>query len=496
VSKGKYGDLPVVGAAAYKAFGQKRYQLQEVGALPEGTEVLVRCNVANARSQSAKLAFLNLRDTLHSIQAVVAASETLSRQLVKFAATLSAETIVDVIGTLKEPHEPVKSATISNRELHIAQVWIISKAVPQLPIQIEDVELAIPIEGAAEDAKAENGRPVVSMNTRLDNRVLDIRSTLNHAILQVQSGVGDSFYEFLKKRGFMSIHSPKILGSPSEGGSEVFEVKYFNTKAYLAQSPQLYKQMMIAGGHKRVMETAPVFRAENSNTSRHLTEYTSLDLEMEFVDDYSEVMHVIRDLLHHILTELGTTYSNQTERVRQSYPTEPFKLPADPKDIPILTFSEGIKMLNEAGIEAIDDGEADINSTQEKKLGDLVSAKFNTDFYILKEYPLKARAFYTFPKDGDATSKYSHSFDFMMRGQEVLSGAQRIHNHDMLVNELKSRGIPITGGLTDYVRSFSYGCPPHGGGAFGLERIVCNYLGLPNVRLGTLFPRDPSRLSP
>jgi len=153
-------------------------------------------------------------------------------------------------------------------------------------------------------------------------------------------------------------------------------------------------------------------------------------------------------------------------------------------------------MLNEAGIPAVDDGETDINSTQEKKLGDLVAQKHNTDFYILKEYPLKARAFYTFPKGGDLKAKYSHSFDFMMRGQEVLSGAQRIHNHEMLVQRLKDMDIPITGGLTDYVRCFSYGCPPHGGGAFGIERIVLNWLDLKNVRLATLFPRDPSRVTP
>jgi aspartyl/asparaginyl-tRNA synthetase len=215
--------------------------------------------------------------------------------------------------------------------------------------------------------------------------------------------------------------------------------------------------MMIASRFKRVMEAGPVFRAENSNTSRHLTEYTSLDLEMEFVDDYSEVMHLIRDLLHHILTELGTTYSRQTERVRKAYKAEPFKLPSKPEEIPIITFSEGIAMLNEAGVDAVDDGETDINSTQEKKLGDLVAQKYKSDFYILKEYPLKARAFYTFPKGGDLKAKYSHSFDFMMRGQEVLSGAQRIHNHEMLVQRLKDMDIPITAGLKDYVQCFSYG---------------------------------------
>jgi aspartyl/asparaginyl-tRNA synthetase len=234
-----------VGAADYKPFTQKRYQLHDLSSVPDGTDVLIRCDVANARSQSAKLAFLNLRDSLDSIQAVIAASETLSRQLVKFASTIPPESLIDVIGTVKETKEVIKSATIQDRELHIAQIWIISKSVPQLPIQVEDAELAIPIEGAGDDQKGESGRPLVSLSTRLDNRMLDLRSTLNQAIFDIHSGVNDSFYEFLKARKFRSVRTPKILGSPSEGGSEVFEVTYFGKKAYLAQSPQLYKQVSI-----------------------------------------------------------------------------------------------------------------------------------------------------------------------------------------------------------------------------------------------------------
>jgi aspartyl-tRNA synthetase len=247
-----------------------------------------------------------------------------------------------------------------------------------------------------------------------------------------------------------------LLGSPSEGGANVFEVTYYKQKAYLAQSPQLYKQMLIASRFKRVMEIGPVFRAEDSNTSRHLSEYTSMDLEMEFVDDYSEVMFLIRDLLHYILTQLNTKFSKQTERVRQTYNAAPFALPEKAEDVPIITFTEGIQMLKEAGIEASD--AEDVNSQQEKALGDLVLKKYNSDFYILKEYPLAARAFYTFPKGGDLNAKFSNSFDFMMRGQEVLSGAQRIHDHEMLRTKLKTLGLDPDGtGFKDYVSCFSYG---------------------------------------
>ena len=357
VSKGQYGETPIVGSKDYKPLGRKRTPMYNLGDKGDGDEVAVRCRVTNARSQSAKLAFLNLRDQFDTVQAVVAASDTLSRQFVKFAAGIPGESIVDVIGTVREPKEPVKSATISDRELHVTQLWIVSKAVPQLPIQIDDAEQAIPSDAAGtEDQRAESGRPLVGLATRLDHRVLDLRATLNKSIFEIRDGVHQLFEEFLRREKFIKIDTPKLLGAPSEGGSNVFTVKYFERNAYLAQSPQLYKQMLIAAEYKRVFETAPVFRAENSNTSRHLTEYTSLDLEMEFENDYSEALYLIRDLLLYILNGLQTRYQRQTERVRKEYRSEPFKIPSQPQDVPILEFSEGVKMLQAAGVE-ISEGE-------------------------------------------------------------------------------------------------------------------------------------------
>jgi aspartyl-tRNA synthetase len=444
----------------------------------DGTEVLVRVDVATARSQSAKLAFLNFRDGLDSIQAVVAASEQLSRQLVKFAATIPPESVVDVVGLAKDVPEPIKSASISNKELHIQQIWVVSRAVPQLPIQVADAEQRVPGEDTATEQQDESGRPLVGLSTRLDNRVLDLRSALGHAIFEVRDGVKDAFTDFLVQRRFKSIDTPKLLGSPSEGGANVFKVGYYKREAFLAQSPQFYKQMLISSRFKRVMEIGPVFRAEDSNTSRHLSEYTSMDLEMEFVDDYLEVVHVIRDLMHHILQTLSTKFARETEAVRKIYPSEPFKLPAKGEGIPIVEFEEGVKWLNEKGIET--DAGDDINSQQERALGDIVREKFATDVYILNGYPHAARAFYTFPRNGDLGAKYSNSFDFMMRGQEVLSGAQRIHDADLLARKMKGLGLdPESPGFKDYVDAFKYGCPPHGGGAFGLERVVCNWLALP-----------------
>jgi aspartyl-tRNA synthetase len=353
ISKGQYGETAIVGSKDYKPLSRKRHQMHQLADVPDGEEIAVRCRVTNARSQSAKLAFLNLRDRFDSIQAVVAASDTLSRQFVKFAAGVPGESIVDVVGIIKEPKEAIKSATIGNRELHITQLWVVSKSVPQLPIQIDDAEQAIPSDAtAAEEQKSEGGRPLVGLATRLDNRVLDLRATLNKSIFEIRDGVHQLFEEFLRKQDppFIKIDTPKLLGAPSEGGSNVFTVKYFDRNAYLAQSPQLYKQMLIAAEYKRVFETAPVFRAENSNTSRHLTEYTSLDLEMEFENDYSEVMYFIRDLLLYILNGLQTRYQTQTERVRKEYHAEPFKIPSTPEKVPILNFADGVKLLGEAGV--------------------------------------------------------------------------------------------------------------------------------------------------
>jgi aspartyl-tRNA synthetase len=351
VSKGHYGETPIIGSAEWKPLSIPLRKLVTLADVADGTEVAVRCRVTNARSQSAKLAFLNLRDGHDSIQAVVAASDTLSRQMVKFASTIPAESVVDVVGLVKDAPVPVNSATISLKELHITQLWIVSKALPQLPIQVEDAELRIPTENAATEEVAASGRPLVQLATRLDNRVLDLRSTLNRAIMEIRDGVHILFEEYLRKHHFLKIDTPKLLGAPSEGGSNVFEVKYFDKKSYLAQSPQLYKQMLIAADYKRVFETAPVFRAENSNTSRHLTEYTSLDLEMEFESDYQDVIHFIRDLMFSILQGLQQRYQKQTERVRKEYKTEPFLLPASSSEIPILSFAEGVALLKETGVE-------------------------------------------------------------------------------------------------------------------------------------------------
>ncbi|KAJ9630938.1 hypothetical protein H2203_001466 [Taxawa tesnikishii (nom. ined.)] len=513
ISKEDYGILPTLGAQQYESTGDKWADLAEVAkkysetsSMDEsgGDTIIFRARVVNVRPQSAKLAFPMFKQGFDTIQAVVAASETLSRQMVKFTTTIPNESIVLVHGVVKKPKEPVNSATISHLEIHVKKIYVEAKA-EVLPMQVTDVERPLPTEGE-EEAKDPEGRPVVTLNTRLNNRVIDLRGKHNRAIFTIKDGVVALFQEFLRSKGFTGIQTPKLLGAPSEGGANVFEVTYFEKKAYLAQSPQLYKQMLIAAGYNRVMEVGPVFRAENSNTARHLTEFTGLDLEMEFKTNYHEVVKVLEDLMLYIFKGLRERYSRETELVRSIYNVEDFKLP-ESGEVPRLPWTEGIKMLREDGIEIGDFD--DLSTPQEKHLGALVLKKYGTDFYVLDKFPLAIRPFYTMPaldapahsteKVEDPNAGYSNSYDFFMRGQEILSGAQRIHNAEFLQKRMREGVTPVdpnSDGLRDYVNAFRYGCPPHAGGGIGLERIVMLYLGLPNIRLASLFPRDPSRLIP
>jgi aspartyl-tRNA synthetase len=496
VSADSYGELPLCGSADFKPTGLKREDLSNIADL-EDKEIVFRCWVENARVQSAKLAFLNLRQGLNTVQAVVAASDKFSKQMVKFCGNVSTESTLLVTGLVKRVQEPIKSATIKDFEIHIFKLFVEVKAQTPLPLQVDDAERPLPSEGLGdEDETAKDGdaRPLVGLNTRLNNRTLDLRAKINHAIFVIKSGVCSLFQEFLGQHGFTLIHTPKILGAASEGGANVFELKYFDRPAFLAQSPQLFKQMLIASRFQKVMEIGPVFRAENSNTARHLTEFTGLDMEMEIQEDYHEVMSVLEDLMLFIFKELNARFKKETDLVRSAYHVEEFKLP-ESGNVPRIPFKEGIKMLREAGEELGDYD--DLTTPQEKHLGRLVLQKYGSDFYTLDQFPLAIRPAYTMPSPHDP--QLSNSYDMFMRGQEILSGAQRIHNADLLAEMMRKHDPPIDpngAGTKDYVECFRYGCPPHGGGGFGLERIVQFWLGLPNIRMTSLFPRDPQRVVP
>ena len=353
-------------------------------------------------------------------------------------------------------------------------------------IKEEDEEEQHSIEGGEKEKKKPS---TVGQEIKLDYRVIDMRAPANLAIFKIESAVQYYFREFLFKNEFHEIHTPKLIGTASEGGANVFEVKYFKTKAFLAQSPQLYKQMAVQGDLMKVFEIGPVFRAENSQTHRHLTEFVGLDMEMRFNYHYSEVLDVIDALFIHILNGIEKNYKNEIEIISQQFNISPLEYNKE-KNLRI-TYAEGMKLLRDSG-EKISDLD-DISTTQEKLLGKIIKEKYGTDFYFMDKFPLAVRPFYTMPDPED--ENLSNSYDFFIRGEEISSGAQRIHDSDLLLKRAKELKVDITP-IQAYVDCFKYGAYPHAGCGVGLERVVMLYLGLKNIRKTSMFPRDPKRLSP
>lgn len=466
--------------------GIERIKINTLSKKNEGQTVVFRARVHSSRQKSNKMNFITFRQQNSLIQGLVAANDTtISKKMVKWSASINLESIVLVHGVVETTPEEITSCTVKDVEIKITKLYVISSAPAQLPILIEDAS-------RSEEEAEKAGLPVVNLDTRLDYRVIDLRTVTNQAIFRINSGVCTLFREYLLQKGFVEVHTPKLMGAPSEGGANVFKVQYFKGDAYLAQSPQLAKQMLIAADFEKVFEIAPVFRAENSNTPRHMTEFTGLDLEMAFEEHYDEVIDTLVDMFMYIFNGLKTRFADEIAIVRKQYPVEEFKLPKDGKMVRI-PFKEGIQMLREAG-EDVPDLE-DLSTPHEKLLGKLVHDKYDTDFYILDKFPLAVRPFYTMPDPEDP--RYSNSYDFFMRGEEILSGAQRIHDAKLLSERMKAHEVdPTSEGLKDYVDAFTYGAPPHGGGGIGLDRVVMFYLGLGNIRRATLFPRDPKRLRP
>ena len=437
--------------------------------------------------------FTFVRSGLYTVQGVAFQSDSISPAMIQYIGNLPAESVVDVRGIVVVPDTPVHSATQKDVEVHMTHFYCVCKASVTLPFQMED---ACRPDAAVEAVVGEYNEDTevavvgqVGQKMRLDYRWLDLRTPANQAIFRIESMVGTLFREFLGKRGFVEIHTPKLIGGASEGGSDVFTLNYFGQPACLAMSPQLHKQMTAAcSGFERVYEIGPVFRAENSNTRRHLCEFTGMDLEMAIHEHYDEVLHVMSELFIYIFDGISERCRDELERVREQHPFEDLQYLRPTLK---LTYPEGCALLREAGV-AQDDYD-DLSTENEKKLGDLVKAKYGTDFYFMDKYPSAVRPFYTMP---DPTNpKVSNSYDFFIRGQEIVSGAQRIHEPDLLQERAKAYGIDLNS-IEAYVNSFRHGALPHGGGGIGLERVVMLYLNLPNIRKTAWFPRDPKRISP
>lgn len=372
---------------------------------------------------------------------------------------ITVESVVSVVGVVKEGKNKLNSF-----EIQIERVEVISKVKEELPIQVNTENLE------------------VNLDTMLNNRVLSLRHEKVSSIFKVQNLIVDAFREFLNKEGFTEIYTPKIVKEGAEGGTEVFKVKYFEEQAYLAQSPQFYKQMMVAAGYERVFEVGHAYRAEEHNTNRHLNEYVSMDLEFGFIEDEFDIMSLEEELLKYILKKLqeeGMKYLNVLN----------VELPLMNDEIPKIEFNEAIKVLKENY--GKQDLEGDLDPEAEKLICKYAKEKLGSEFIFLINYPRRKRPMYTMPNGEEGT----HSFDLLFRGIEITTGGQRIHDYNMLVENMKYKGFNPDS-YESYLKVFKYGMPKHGGLAIGLERITAKILGLDNVRETSLFTRDRKRLIP
>jgi nondiscriminating aspartyl-tRNA synthetase len=327
---------------------------------------------------------------------------------------------------------------------------------------------------------------------RLNNRIVDLRTAPSQSIFRIQSGICNLFRSYLDSKGFIEIHTPKLQGGASESGATVFQCDYFGRPAFLAQSPQLPKQMCIAADFERVYEIGPVFRAEDSNTPRHLTEYTGLDLEMALEEHYYEALTIIDGMFKNLWQGIYDRYQHEIDVISHFYPHEKVQWLEETPRIP---FSEGVKMLIEDGW-VDEDGNPpseleDLATRAEIRLGALVKEKYKTDYYILDKFPASVRPFYAMPDPTD--DRFTNSFDIFMRGQEILTGGQRIHDARFLEKRMKAKGLKPES-MLEYLEGFRWGAPPHAGCGIGLERLTYLFLNLGNIRLASLFPRDPKSL--
>lgn len=421
-----------------------------------GKKVLVSGWIHKIRKMGG-ITFIVIRDRGGLIQGVVEKKEAN-----KVLEDLSTESVVSITGeVVKEERAP------QGAEIRVDSVELISKVSGELPIEINKKEMN------------------VNLDTLFDWRPLSLREPGQQAIFRVQSTVLGAFRNFLNENSFIEICTPKIVEEGLEtGGAEMFDLKWFGKKAFLSQSPQMYKQIMV-GVYERVFETSPYWRAEKHNTSRHMNEFMMLDFEMGFINSWEEIMDVSEGYVKYMIEALEKNNKSDFEILGAT-------TPAIPKAIPRMKLSEVQELLEKEYKEKCI-GEPDLDPKQEKLICEYSAKKFGSDFVFITHYPSKKRAFYSL--DDPENPKETLTFDLLFRGLEITSGGQRLHKYDEYVDKLKSRGLNPKD-FENYLMAFKYGMPPHGGTGWGLNRITTQLLGLPNIREGALFPRDINRLTP
>jgi nondiscriminating aspartyl-tRNA synthetase len=421
-------------------------------------EVVTVRGWVNALRDQKNVQFVILRDESGMAQAVLAKGEDPS-ELNEAISALTVESAVTVTGTVVAD-ERVK---LGGLELRLESLSVDSSAEPELPIA-----------------------PDSALDKRIDWRYLDLRRPDRRLIFEVQTAVERAMREFWSVEGFLELHSPKLMQSASESGAELFHVDYFEGDAYLAQSPQFYKQMAMAAGFGKVFEVGPVFRANPSFTSRHDTEFTSVDMEFAWIDSHEDVMAVEERWLAHVLASVKDSHG---QRIEATFGTEVIT-PSLP--FPRVTLEEAKEMVRAEGHDVPGAGH-DLDPATERALSALIKERHGHEFVFVTDYPAAVRAFYHMRHDDDPT--LTKSFDLLWRGIEVTTGAQREHRHDRLLAQAHDRGIDVAP-IEYYLDFFRYGCPPHGGFGFGLTRLLMQMLGQENVREVTFLYRGPHRLSP
>jgi nondiscriminating aspartyl-tRNA synthetase len=343
--------------------------------------------------------------------------------------------------------------------------------------------LTSPKEGVMLPLPISKWKMKTSLETKLNYRPISLRNIRERAIFKLQEGIVRGFRDYLFTQGFTEIRTPKIVAGNAEGGANVFKLEYFGSKAFLAQSPQFYKQTMV-GVYDRVFEAAPVFRAEKHNTTRHLNEYTSMDFEMGYIDGFEDIMAMETELLRYVFNLLKEQYAKECQILNVSIP-EVTKIPA-------VRFDEAKRLVSEKYDRKIKNP-YDLEPEEEVLIGRYFNEEYDSDFVFVTHYPSKKRPFYAM--DDPTDPKFTLSFDLLFKGMEITTGGQRIHDYEAQVAKMMARGMNPDE-FTNFLMIHKHGMPPHGGLGIGLERLTMKLLDEQNVRETTMFPRDLSRLEP
>ena len=419
-----------------------------------GTEVRVRGAVHTIRDMG-ELSFVVLRKRDGLLQCIF--EEGTTNYAVK---DLREEMAVEISGVLEEDARAPHGIEIRAREV---KVFGRPYEAPPLPIGKWKLN--------------------TSLEAKLNYRSTALRNVRERAKFRIQEGIVRGFRDFLYSQHFTEIHTPKIGSKGAEGGSNVFKLDYFHRPAVLAQSPQFYKQMMV-GVFERVFETAPVFRAEKHNTKRHLNEYTSLDFEMGYISGFEDIMKMETGFLQYTMKLLLEEYAEELRILGVTLPKT--------EQIPMVRFDRAKELVAEKYNRKIRNP-YDLEPEEESLIGQYFKEEYDADFVFVTHYPSKKRPFYAMDDPADPT--FTLSFDLLFHGLEITTGGQRIHDYQQLLDKIEARGM-TTEGMEQYLDTFKYGMPPHGGLGIGMERLTMKLLGEENVREATLFPRDLSRLEP